>query len=277
MRYPRLSPPREDAADPSPGPPLVAVAHGSTDPRAAATIGSLLGLVRSRAPGLAAREAFLGHAAPSVAQVLGSLAPGPVVVLPLLLTAAYHSKSDLPATLARHGRLDISYGRTLGPHPLLLEALSRRLAASGAIPNGHPHDLAETGVVLAAAGSSDPAANATVARLAARWQRSAGWGAVVPGYASAASPSPAAAVSALLASGSVRRVVVATYLLAPGFFADKIRSSSLAAGAAAVSPALGAMPEVADVILERYSAAAAALTGTASPAAGAPPAAAAGR
>jgi sirohydrochlorin ferrochelatase len=47
-------------------------------------------------------------------------------------------------------------------------------------------------------------------------------------------------------------VVVATYLLGPGLFADRIRRSSLAAGAAAVSPALGACPEVADILLERF-------------------------
>jgi sirohydrochlorin ferrochelatase len=48
-------------------------------------------------------------------------------------------------------------------------------------------------------------------------------------------------------------VVVATYLLAPGYLADRIRDSSLAAGAAAVSPALGASAEVADVLLDRYA------------------------
>jgi sirohydrochlorin ferrochelatase len=47
--------------------------------------------------------------------------------------------------------------------------------------------------------------------------------------------------------------VVASYLLAPGQFADRIRRGCLAAGAAAVSPALGAAPEVADVILDRYA------------------------
>ena len=49
------------------------------------------------------------------------------------------------------------------------------------------------------------------------------------------------------------RVVVATYLLAPGLFADRIRQSTLAAGAAAVSPALGACAEVADVLLDRFA------------------------
>jgi hypothetical protein len=46
---------------------------------------------------------------------------------------------------------------------------------------------------------------------------------------------------------------VATYLLAPGLFADRIRAASLAAGAAAVSGPLGAAPEVADVLLQRYA------------------------
>jgi hypothetical protein len=47
-------------------------------------------------------------------------------------------------------------------------------------------------------------------------------------------------------------VVVATYLLAPGYFSDKIAASAGAAGAAAVSAPLGAAPEVADVVAQRY-------------------------
>ena len=79
-----------------------------------------------------------------------------------------------------------------------------------------------------------PAANAAVAQMATDWQAARGWRAVLPAYASAASPTPAQAVAALLRDGA-RRVVVASYLLAPGVFADRIRDASLAAGAAAVS------------------------------------------
>ena len=53
--------------------------------------------------------------------------------------------------------------------------------------------------------------------------------------------------------GNRRQLVVATYLLAPGFFADRIAASSLAAGAVAVSGALGAAPEVAELVLRRYT------------------------
>jgi len=240
-----------------PEPVLVAVAHGSADPRASATIGELMAGAAERAAArglraLEARTAFLGHAPPSLPQVIGTIEPDRQVrVLPLLLTAAYHSKADIPRVLARVSfdfpRLRVSYGATLGPHPLLLSALERRLAEAD--PGA---DRPRTAVVLAAAGSSDPQANATIACLAAQWQDRAGWFAVRPAYASAAEPSPAAAVTGLLRAGAPR-VVVATYLLAPGFFADRIAASSLAAGAAAVSPVLGASAEVADVLLDRFA------------------------
>jgi len=239
---------------------LVAVAHGSTDPRAAATIGDLMAIAAERAAkqarkcGLSApgfRVAYLGHAAPSLPQVLSTIEPdADVIVLPLLLTAAYHSKTDIPRVLAssRVPGLRVSYGGTLGPHSLLLRALERRLAEAAPAALEAPE---RTAVVLAAAGSSDPEANATVARLAAQWQARTGWLAVRPAYASAADPTPDAAAAGLLRAGA-DRVVVASYLLAPGLFADRVLRASLAAGAAAVSPVLGASAEVADVLLHRY-------------------------
>jgi sirohydrochlorin ferrochelatase len=210
---------------------------------------------RSGLNGLRVSAAFLGHCAPSPRQVLDALPDGPVVVLPLLLTAAYHSESDLPAALRtasarRGGGLRIGYGRPLGPHPLLTGALDRRLRETGA-----PVDPAQTSVVLAAAGSSDPAATAAIAALAARWRAQRGWQDVVPAYASATGPAPAAAVAALRASGA-QRVLVASYLLAPGRFADQVRDQALTAGATAVSGVLGAAPELAGIVLHRYSEAA---------------------
>jgi sirohydrochlorin ferrochelatase len=283
MRYPHLT-----------HPPLVAIAHGSRDPRAGATITELLGVARERAAGrglagLDIKAAFLDHAPPRPMQVLNALAAeleggspssgGPLpsdrggwpalgaerrsggsggspprastVVLPVLLTGAYHSRTDIPGLLdeaqAALPALGIRYGTPLGPHPGLLRALDRRLAESGQ----EPGRAGRTAVVLAAAGSSQPAANAVITRLAADWQAAGGWQAVRPAFASAASPTPEQAVAELIRGGA-RRVVVASYLLAPGRFADRVRDRSLAAGAAAVSAPLGAAPEVADVLLDRY-------------------------
>jgi sirohydrochlorin ferrochelatase len=249
---------------------LVVVAHGSADPRAAAAITDLMAVAAERAAARGLdlpemRTAYLGHAAPSLPQVMGAIGrfgSGCVTVLPLLLTAAYHSKTDIPHVLGRLAgefpRLKVSYGATLGPHPLLLSALERRLAEADPAGPADPARRAQTGVVLAAAGSTDPEANATIASLAAQWQARAGWFAVRPAAATSQAsqaPTPAQAVTGLLRAGA-RQVLVATYLLAPGLFADRIRASALAAGAAAVSPALGALPEVAEVFLDRYQEAA---------------------
>ncbi len=173
------------------------------------------------------------------------------MVLPLLLTEAYHSGTDIPRRLdeaqAALPALRVRYGAPLGPHPGLRGALDRRLAEAGQ----DPAQAGQTAVVLAAAGSSHPAANAVITQLAADWQAARGWQAVRPAFASAASPTPEQAVAGLIRDGA-RRVVVASYLLAPGRFADRVEELSLAAGAAAVSAPLGAAPEVADVLLERY-------------------------
>jgi sirohydrochlorin ferrochelatase len=231
-------------------------------------------VVRDRAaarPGLAGatvRAAFLGHSLPSLSGVLSALATDgagtglpDVVLVPLLLTDAYHSKTDIPSQVAAvtawHPGLRVHQASALGPHPLLLSALERRLAEAGA----NLEARAETSVVLAAAGASDPAAGAAIAALAARWQAAGGWRRVIPAFASAAGPSPADAVRALLRAPGGGPVVVASYLLAPGFFADKIRVQALEAGAAIASGPLGSAPEVADVIIDRYLAAAGTATG----------------
>ncbi|WP_433362028.1 sirohydrochlorin chelatase [Streptosporangium sp. CA-115845] len=232
--------------------PLIAVAHGSRDPRAAATVEDLLDLVRIARPELLVRTAYLDHAAPTLPAALSGLTEA--VVLPLLLTEAYHSRVDIPGALAeataRRPLLRVHAGATLGPHPLLVTALERRLAEAGVEPG-------ETGtaVVLVSAGSSDPRANATIAQVAGDWATRRGWRSVSAAYASAAGPTPQEAVLRLRRSGAAR-VVIAPYLLAPGHFADKIRRETLAAGADVVADVLGAAPELAAVLLERYDRAA---------------------
>ncbi|MFG1942911.1 sirohydrochlorin chelatase [Nonomuraea sp. NPDC048826] len=278
MRHSPVTPGRPVplAGGAGPSVPMVAVAHGSRDPRAAATVEALLDEVRRLRPWLPVRTAYLDHATPSLGQALHGLAEA--VVLPLLLTEAYHSRVDLPGALrearAREPRLRVRYGTTLGPHPLLTAALERRLEEAG-VPVGDP----DTAVVLVSAGSSDARANEVVARLARAWRRPAaapsfparsfavrsvgapsrgpcprGWWAVEPAYASAASPTPAQAVARLKEAGAPR-VVVAPYLLAPGYFADKVRRTALEAGADVVADVLGPAPELARVLLERYEAA----------------------
>ncbi|GAB3211767.1 Sirohydrochlorin ferrochelatase [Marinactinospora thermotolerans DSM 45154] len=240
------------AAGHAQGPPLVAVAHGSRDARSSRAVEALFARVRRLRPGLDVRVAYLDHVAPDPRAAVASLAAegaGAAVVLPALLTAAYHSKVDLPRELAAARAawpwLRLGYAATLGPHPLLLEAVERRLAEAGVTA------APDTALVLASAGSSDATANAVITRAAQTLAERGPWLRVVAAHASAASPTPGEAVARLRAQGAPR-IVVATYLLAPGYFGDLVAEQSLAAGADTVSAALGDAPEVARVALHRY-------------------------
>ena len=223
-------------------PTLLAVAHGSRDPAAAAVATDLLGRVRARRPDLDVRLAYLDHAQPTLADAVGALS-GPAVVVPLLLGDAFHSRVDVPAALAG-ARHHVVQADVLGPDDLLLDALSVRLAEAG-VATGDPG----TAVVLAAAGSSRAEAVDEVRALAVRW-RASGWADVVAAFGSAAQPDVRTAVARLRGSGAPR-VAVATYLLFPGRFATE----AAAQGADVTAGPLGAAPEVVELVLRRYQAA----------------------
>src|SRR4029078_2919351 len=92
-----------------------------------------------------------------------------IVVVPLLLSEAYHAKVDVPSAVAeasaRHEHLQISASRILGMEPSFLEVLDKRLR--DALSKARVREL--DALVLAAAGSSEPLANQGVARLARVW------------------------------------------------------------------------------------------------------------
>ncbi|MEU2393181.1 sirohydrochlorin chelatase [Streptomyces sp. NPDC007369] len=241
----------------APAPALLVIAHGSRDPRHAATVHALTRRVRALRPGLRVETAFLDFNAPWVEQVLSALHADrvhDVVALPLLLTRAFHAKADIPAVLAealvRLPGLTVRAADVLGPSPLLTAALELRLREAGITPA----DRATTGVVLASAGSSDPEAIAVIAETAREW-RHTGWCAVRPAFASAALPRTEDAVRALRAEG-VRRIAVAPYVIAPGRLPDRIGAGAREAGADVLAGVLGDAPQLARLLLRRYDAAA---------------------
>jgi sirohydrochlorin ferrochelatase len=238
----------------APSPTLLLIAHGSRDPRHAATVHALAERVRERQPGTRVEVSFLDFTTPSVPSSLVRLAHSgvrDVVALPLLLTRAFHAKADIPAVLdevsARLPQLRITRAEVLGPSPLLLTALTRRLYEAGL----RPDDMSSTGVVLASAGSTDPEAIAVIAEIA-RELRNAGWRAVRPAFASASLPRTADAVRTLRTVPGVARVAVAPYVLAPGFLPDRIARGAREAGADLLSEVLGDSPDVASLVLRRY-------------------------
>ncbi|MFI1399923.1 sirohydrochlorin chelatase [Streptomyces sp. NPDC020681] len=226
-------------------PTLVAVAHGSRDPRALRTVTGLLDRVRELRPGLDVRLGHIELNEPLLTDTLAALEGPRAVLVPLLLSRGFHIKHDLPEAAAAVPGADIRIAAPLGPHPLLVEALRSRLTEAGW--RAEDGTSRSAGVVLAAAGSRDPDSAADVRRTAELLSERLGGVPVVAAYASAASPTVPAAVRALTARGR-HRIAVASYFASPGLFATR---SAAASPWIAAAP-LGTHPALARLLLQRY-------------------------
>ena len=237
---------------------VVLVAHGSRDPRGAASTSALARAVRRARPEWSVHAAYLDHAGPRPLEVLASLPPGTrAVLVPLLLTAAYHGRVDVPAVLSAAADLPVTVllAEVLGPVPspvgvpgvpaavpsLLIDGLMRRLPSGGL-----------DAIVLAAAGTRDAAARQTVEWAARALSARLALPCAVA-YASAAPPTAGEAVSRWRASGA-GGVGVAAYFLAPGFLYDLAARSAFDAGAVVVAEPLGDAPELAALVAARVEA-----------------------
>lgn len=216
-------------------PTLLAVAHGSRDPRFADNARRLIGQIRRLRPDLDVRLAFLELSEPNVVEVLGDLT-GDAVVVPLLLSDAYHARIDLPTVLSTApAGLRVTQAAVLGADDRLLELARRRVDEVG---------VENPGVILTAVGSSDSSANARTRALAAQWPISTTM------FATGESVSLADATELLRARGATE-VVVAPWFLSPGLLLDRVRAEAARLGVP-VAAALGADRLVAEVVVRRY-------------------------
>ena len=235
---------------------LVGISHGTASPDGQAAVQRLIDAVEASAePSAAVRLGHVDVQQPDVAATLASLPPAmPAVVVPLLLSAGYHVHVDLRREIGAVADRPVRLAAALGPDDRLVEVLLRRLEEAGATPE----DL----VVLAVAGSSDVRAVDDCRDMGERLAAAIG-APVAVGFLSAAEPRLADAIADVRTGGGGRRVVAASYLLAPGYFKDL----AAAAGADLVTDPLltpeDAPNELVDIVLDRFEQAVAAASGTA--------------
>lgn len=225
-------------------PTLLAISHGTASPEGQRAVAALMDAVARRVPHVPVQLGHVDVQQPDVTASLAAIPSGqPVIIVPLLLSAGYHVHVDLVEQTATDDRVTIV--PALGPDHRLVDVLVDRLLPL------EPH--AQDAVVLAVAGSSDERANEDCRQMARllsdRVERH-----VTVGFLAAAEPRLPDAIAA--ASVGVSRVVVSTYLLAPGYFQERARS--LAGGAAVTAPLLdpaGAPDRLVELVLARYQSA----------------------
>ena len=199
-------------------PALVALAHGSRDPRSAETITALVDEVSTMRPDLRIEPAFLelvqarrsrrsstGWSRPATTRSSSCRCCSPRPTTPRS-TCPRPSPRRPPATRACRS----APPRVLGLEPCFLEVLDLRLRE--ALKDARVREL--DALVLAAAGSTDPLANQAVARLARLWGTHHKLP-VTAAFASSAPPATGEAVRAFRAEGR-RHIAVASLFLAPG-------------------------------------------------------------
>jgi len=237
--------------------PLIAVAHGSRDPRSARVVTAAVAAIRARRPDLDVRLCFLDLNAPSVDQVVDAVAAeghSTAITVPLLLGSAFHARVDLPGILAaaraRHPRLTLVQSDVLGHDRRLVAAVRDRISAAGIAT-----DDADTGVVLVGVGSSDRRANERTRALAPILAEGTAWAGVTTCFATSTEPSIGQSIS-LLRSRGVERIVIAPWFLAPGRLTDRVGAAALASAPDAIfADTIGAHRGLVDVALDRYRAA----------------------
>lgn len=227
-------------------PALLAASHGTSDPAGQAAIAALVRAVARQRPHLDVVEAFVDVQEPDVPASLAGIEQS-VRIVPLLLSAGHHVHVDLAeAAVAKEGTV---VAPVLGPDRRLAAVLARRLQQAGLRP--------EDRVVLAAAGSTDARAVADCELMALLLGNAIGrpvrCGFVsVTAVAAPALPEAVRSARDRLA-GKTGRVVVATYLLAPGYFATLAGQCE---ADVVTMPLLTASdppaPELVDLVLDRY-------------------------
>lgn len=210
---------------------LVTVAHGTRTP-AGNAIARQVTQAAEAALGVPALSSFVELSAPLFSDVM-RFTHRPAVAVPLLLSTGFHIRHDLPEALALAPG-PVSMAGALGPHPLLAVAGAARLREGGVEP-GRP-------VLLVAAGSNDPDATTDLRRAAEHL--SGAWGAPV-------TVAVLGGAGARLEDVAAPDHAVSPYLLAPGFFATRLRSAAVARGLPCAD-VLGAHDRVVDLVVERF-------------------------
>ena len=240
-------------------PALLIAGHGTRDTAGVAAFAALTERVaRLNAGRMPVAGGFIELSEPPLKDAVTDLAARghrDLVAVPLMLSAAGHSKGDVPAALARetarHPGLSVRYGRPLGPHPVLLDLMAARIDAVTAGLRSGP------AVLLAGRGTSDPDGNADVVKVARLLWEGRGYEFAETAFISLARPSVPEGLERCRRLGA-RSIVVARYFLFPGVLPDRVTEQAAEFAAAhpgldvRVTDVLGDCDEIAGLVAERY-------------------------
>ncbi|OQP07090.1 sirohydrochlorin chelatase [Geobacillus sp. 46C-IIa] len=242
---------------------ILFVGHGSRDPEGNEQVQRFVAGLRPRIDDAFHIEtSFLEFGRPSISEGIRLCAEAgakEVIVLPLILLPAGHSKLHIPAEIdeakQRYPHLTFRYGRPIGIHEQTLAILHERLQEIGEQPEAPGR---ETAVILLGRGGSDPDANSDLYKIARLFWEQTGYALVEPAFMGVTTPSLDDAVRRCIALGA-RRIVVLPYFLFTGVLIKRLERQveQYRADHAGVSFALagyfGFHPQLETIVLDRLN------------------------
>jgi sirohydrochlorin cobaltochelatase len=208
--------------------------HGSRNRLAVEEFASLAEQLRRSLAPLPVAHGYLEFARPILRDGLEELRQQGVrhvLAVPAMLFAAGHAKNDIPSVLntwAAETGLRVDYGRELGVDRKMIEAAGGRIrealaaADAAAVATGRPPVPAhDTLLVVVGRGSSDPDANANVAKVTRMLVEGFGFGWGETLYSGVTFPLVEPGLRQVVRLG-YRRVVVFPYFLFSGVLVSRI-------------------------------------------------------
>ena len=209
---------------------LLIAAHGSRDGAGVEEFRAFADDWQRLRPDRPQAAGFLEFARPTIGEAVDDLVSRGarrLTVAPAMLMAAGHVKNDLPSEVAeareRHPAVEFRMARALDIHPALLELCGVRYRE--ALEGRAEVAAAETLLLLVGRGTSDPDANANIARVSRfLWEGyGVGWSTV--GFSGLASPNVDEALTLCRRLG-FRRIVVQPYFLFDGVLLKRIHEAA---------------------------------------------------
>lgn len=238
------------------------VGHGTKSKTGVTQFFDIVELLRKRV-NIPVGAGFIELSKPDIktgmAELLETTTAQEVTVLPLLLLAAGHAKTDIPAAIeearSNHPGVRFVYGRDLSVTPTVLDLIEQR-ALDPFDSQGISNPRSTHFTLLVGRGSTDPDANSDLYKISRLLTERGRLNEVSPAFVSLAEPSVPHALDRLKRAGA-GRITVVPYFLFAGTLLDRIYSQSQqwqienSDVSINLSKEIGSDPALIDLLIER--------------------------
>lgn len=205
---------------------ILLVGHGSRDPEGNEQIRQFIQQLKPGLdPSLLVETCFLEFELPNISQGIDTCVmkgASHVIVIPIMLLPAGHSKIHIPASIdeatEKYPSIQFTYGRPIGVHEETFEICKARLEEIGENVEAPSED---TAVIFLGRGGSDPDANSELYKIARLFYEKVNYSLVEPAFMGVTDPLVKQGVERCIKLGA-KKIVILPYFLFTGILIKRL-------------------------------------------------------